>query len=42
MSNAATDLSNQRVNALVRQLVTDGLVERLEERRLAYFRYAGE
>ena len=31
------DLSNQRVSALVRQLVTDGSVERTEEKRKAYF-----
>lgn len=33
-----SDMSNQRVSALVRQLVTDGRVERFEEKRLAYFR----
>ena len=32
------DLSNQRVSALVRQLVTDGQVERIESERRAYFR----
>ena len=32
------ELSNQRVSALTRQLVTSGLVERVEERRKAYFR----
>lgn len=31
------DLSNQRVSALVRQLVADGSVERVEEKRKAYF-----
>ena len=31
------ELSNQRVSALVRQLVTDGSVERTEEKRKAYF-----
>ena len=31
------DLSNQRVSALVRQLKDDGLVERTEEKRKAYF-----
>ena len=35
---AVADLSNQRVSALVRQLVTDGNVERKEEKRLAFFR----
>ncbi len=35
---ACADISNQRCSALVRQLVTDGIVERVEERRLAYFR----
>ena len=34
---ACADLSNQRVSALVRQLVTDGAVERTEEKRKAYF-----
>ena len=32
------ELSNQRVSALVRQLVADGKVERLEEKRKAVFR----
>lgn len=35
---ACADLTNQRVSALVRQLVSSGNVERLEERRMAYFR----
>lgn len=35
---ACQDLSNQRVSALVRQLVTDGLVERVDQKRLAYYR----
>lgn len=34
---ACADLSNQRVSALVRQLVTEGTVERTEEKRKAYF-----
>ena len=34
---ACADLSNQRVSALVRQLVTDGSIERTEEKRKAYF-----
>ena len=34
------ELSNQRVSALVRQLVADGKVERLEEKRKAVFRIA--
>ena len=34
---ACAELSNQRVSALVRQLVTDGVVERTEEKRKAYF-----
>ena len=34
---ACAELSNQRVSALVRQLVTDGTVERTEEKRKAYF-----
>ena len=34
---ACAELSNQRVSALVRQLVTDGAVERMEEKRKAYF-----
>ena len=35
------ELSNQRISALVRQLVADGKVERVEEKRKAYFRYNG-
>lgn len=31
------ELSNQRVSALVRQLVTDKVVDRVEEKRKAYF-----
>ena len=38
MCPACFDLSNQRVSALVRQLVSDGAVERIEEKRKAYFR----
>ena len=34
---ACAELSNQRVSALVRQLVADGSVERAEEKRKAYF-----
>ena len=32
------DLTNQRVSALVRQLMANGSVERVEEKRKAYFR----
>lgn len=32
------DMTNQRVSALVRQLKDDGKVERVEEKRKAYFR----
>lgn len=32
------DLTNQRVSALVRQMVDGGSVERFEEKRKAYFR----
>lgn len=34
---AIADLTNQRVSAIVRQLKDDGLVERTEEKRKAYF-----
>ena len=34
---ACAELSNQRVSALVRQLVNDRVVERTEEKRKAYF-----
>ena len=34
------DLTNQRVSALVRQLIADGMIERIEEKRKAYFRLA--
>ena len=32
------DLTNQRVSAIVRQMVTDGTLDRVEEKRKAYFR----
>ena len=32
------DMTNQRVSALIRQLKDDGKVERVEEKRKAYFR----
>lgn len=35
---AIADLSNQRVSAIVRQLKDEGLVERIEDKRKAYFR----
>ena len=38
--SCCAELSNQRVSALVRQLVADGKVERLEEKRKAVFRIA--
>lgn len=34
------ELSNQRISALVRQLVADGKVVRVEEKRKAYFKLA--
>ena len=34
------ELSNQRISALIRQLVADGKVERTEEKRKAYFKVA--
>jgi hypothetical protein len=34
---AIADLSNQRVSALVRQMIDDKVVERTEEKRKAYF-----
>jgi hypothetical protein len=37
---ALAELTNQRVSALVRQLIADGKVERIEEKRKAYFRLA--
>lgn len=37
---AIADLTNQRVSALVRQLISDGQIERIEEKRKAYFRLA--
>ena len=33
-----SELTNQRVSALIRQLIADGKVERFEEKRKAYFR----
>jgi Cft2 family RNA processing exonuclease len=38
--SCCAELSNQRVSALVRQLVADEKVERLEEKRKAVFRIA--
>ena len=35
-----SDLSNQRVSALIRQLIADGQVVRTEEKRKAYFSLA--
>jgi hypothetical protein len=35
---ACAELTNQRVSALVRQLMANGSVERVEEKRKAYFR----
>ena len=32
------ELSNQRISALVRQFLADGKVERIEEKRKAYFK----
>lgn len=32
------EMSNQRISALVRQLMNDGKVERVEEKRKAYFK----
>ena len=40
MFPCCAELSNQRVSALVRQLVADKKVERLEEKRKAVFRIA--
>ena len=37
---ACAELTNQRVSALVRQLVTEGKVVRTEEKRKAYFSIA--
>lgn len=33
-----SELSNQRVSSLMRQMMADGLVERIEEKRKAYFK----
>lgn len=37
-----SELTNQRISALVRQLIADGKVERFEEKRKAYFRKIGD
>jgi len=34
------EMSNQRISALVRQLINDGKVERIEDKRKAYFKLA--
>ena len=36
--NLPEDMTNQRMSALVRQLVLNGSIERIEEKRKAYFR----
>ena len=38
---ACSDLTNQRVSSLVRQLIDEGKVERIEEKRKAYFSKVG-
>lgn len=35
------DLTNQKVSALIKQMISDNLVERVEEKRKAYFRKIG-
>jgi predicted transcriptional regulator len=35
--NECAELSNQRVSALIRQMVADGVVTRTEDKRKAYF-----
>lgn len=35
------DLTNQKVSALIKQMISDNLVERIEEKRKAYFRKIG-
>ena len=35
-----TDVSNQKMSALVRQMIAEGTVERIEDKRKAYFRKA--
>lgn len=37
---ACAELTNQRISALIRQLKEDGKVERVEEKRKAYFKIA--
>lgn len=37
---SCADLTNQRVSAIVRQLIADGVVVRTEEKRKAYFSLA--
>ncbi len=34
------ELSNQKLSALIKQMVTDGKIERVEEKRKAYFKIA--
>ena len=38
--DCCAEMSNQRVSALVRQLVNDGKIERIEDKRKAYFKIA--
>ena len=39
--NAEIELTNQKVSALLRQLVTDNMVKRIEDKRKTYFQYIG-
>ena len=32
------ELSNQKISALIRQMIMDGLVEKVEDKRKAYFK----
>lgn len=40
--NECNDLSNQRVSALLRQMVNDGTINRVEDKRKTYFETAIE
>ena len=40
VSAELSELSNQRISALIRQLINDGKVIRVEEKRKAYFKIA--
>ena len=40
--DACADLTNQKISALLRQMIADGKMERVEDKRKAYFKVIGD